>query len=97
MPADHDTLSIKLRLGTRTLPMTVKREDEILYRGAEKLMNERFSFYASRYPSLGAEMYLTMMALDIAVRLKAVERDNDPKPMMAALEALVSDVEQALD
>lgn len=96
MEKNSDTLSINLKLGTQSLPMTVNREDEILYRDAEKLINERFNFYTTRYPQLGQNMYLTMMALDVAVRLKATERTADPKPMNERMEALIRDLEQAL-
>ncbi len=96
MNTNSDTLSITLKLGSHKLPMVISREDEILYREAEKLINERFNYYATRYPKLGAEMYLTMMALDVAVKLKGTERNANPKPLMDRLEALLTDVEQAL-
>lgn len=91
-----DTLQIKLKLGTRALQMAVKRDDEVLYRGAERLINERFNYYSNHYPALGSEMYLTMLALDVAVRLKAVERDADPRPAMERIEGLIKEVEQVL-
>ena len=61
----EDTLSITLRFGTWTLPMTVKREEEYIYRQAEKLIKERYSFYTSSYPGQSKEMYLVMTILEI--------------------------------
>ncbi|MBO4612747.1 MAG: cell division protein ZapA [Bacteroidaceae bacterium] len=92
-----DPLSITLKFGTRTLPMVVERSDEYIYREAEKLINSRFSYYASKYPHQGNEMYLLMMALDVAVRLKRIENETDSEPIQKALAALVEEVEQALD
>ena len=92
-----DPLSITLKFGTRTLPMVVERSDEYIYREAEKLINSRFSYYASKYPHQGNEMYLLMMALDVAVRLKRIENEVDTEPMQKALAALLDEVEQALD
>lgn len=91
-----DNLSITLKLGTRVLPMTIRRSDEIFYREAEKLINNRFNYYASRYPSQGNELYLTMMALDVAVRLMRMEQESDPQPMVDALGSLLAEVEASL-
>lgn len=89
-----DTLSITLKLGGQVLPMTVKREDEKLYRDAEKLINQRFSYYANTYPQRGNEMYLTMMALDIAVQLKSAE--SNLGPVTDVLKGLVDEIESSL-
>ena len=91
-----DPLSIKLKFGNRILPMVVERADEYLYREAEKLINGRFSYYASKYPDQGNEMYLLMTSLDIAVRLKREEIEKDPAPLQHALSALIDEVELAL-
>lgn len=96
MQEKDDTLSITLKLGSQILPMTVVRKDEIIYRDAEKLINQRFAYYASKYPKLGNEMYLTMMALDVAVQLKGMERDTDPQPMVSALRGMLDELEAAL-
>ncbi len=94
--AVSDPLSIKLKFGSCILPMVVERADEIIYRDAEKLINSRFSYYTSKYPSQGKEMWLLMTALDIAVRLKRAEAEVDPAPMGQALSALLKEVEQVL-
>lgn len=91
-----DNLSITLKFGSRTLPMVVARRDEYIYREAEKLINSRFSYYASKYADLGYETYLLMVALDVAVRLKRKETDTDPEPVEKALASLLNEVEQAL-
>lgn len=91
-----DTLSITLKLGGQMLKMTVNRADEVLYRDAEKLINQRFNYYADNYPRLGDEMYLTMMALDVAVQLKSKERDANLGPIMDTLKGLVADIEDSL-
>lgn len=97
MTQPDDTLSITLKLGSQILPMTVARKDEIIYRDAEKLINQRFAYYTSMYPNLGNEMYLFMMALDVAVQLKGVEREADPQPMLEALKGMVGELESALE
>lgn len=96
MDPNSDSLQIRLKLGSRPLTMMVRRADEELYRAAERLINERFSYYSNHYPAQGSEMYLTMMALDVAVQLKAIERDSDPRPAMERIDTLIREVEQVL-
>lgn len=94
--ATSDSLSITLKFGNRMLPMVVARKDEYIYRESEKLINSRFSYYASKYPNQGHEMYLLMTALDVAVRLKQKENETDQAPVEEALSALLNEVEKAL-
>ena len=91
-----DTLSITLRFGSWTLPMTIKRDEEYIYRQAEKLIKERFSFYTSTYPGQNNEMYLVMTILDIAVMSKRQETNYDAQPVMDVLNPLLAEVEAAL-
>ena len=76
-----DTLSITLRFGSWTLPMTIKRDEEYIYRQAEKLIKERFSFYTSSYPGQKTEMYLVM---------------TNAQPILDHLRPLLAEVEAAL-
>lgn len=92
----EDTLSITLRFGTWTLPMTVKREEEYIYRQAEKLIKERYSFYTSSYPGQNKEMYLVMTILDIAVQSKRQETEGNAEPILERLRPLLSEVEAAI-
>ena len=92
----EDTLSITLRFGTWTFPMTVKREEEYIYRQAEKLIKERYSFYTSSYPGQSKEMYLVMTILDIAVQSKRQETEGNAEPILERLRPLLSEVEAAI-
>lgn len=91
-----DTLSITLRFGSWTLPMTIRRDEEYIYRQAEKLIKERFNFYTSSYPGQSTEMYLVMTILDIAVQSKRQETEGDAEPVLQLLRPLLSEVEAAL-
>ncbi len=96
MATTSDTLSIKLKFGSRILPMVVERRDEYIYREAEKLINSRFSYYASKYPNQDSGMYMLMTALDVGVRLKRIETQNDQGPVEQALSNLIGEVEKVL-
>lgn len=97
MAEQSDTLSITLRFGSWTLPMTVRREEEFVYRQAEKLIKERFSFYTSSYPGQSTEMYLVMTILDIAVKVKQQETSMDIEPITSRLKPLLAELESALE
>ncbi len=91
-----ENFQIKLRLGNKIFPITVKRSDEEIYRAAEKLINEKYSFYAERYPNQGDASYFCMAALDIALSLKRNEHNNDTQPFVECIQELVKEMEDCL-
>ena len=96
MAEQSDNLSITLKFGSWTLPMTRRREDEYTYRQAEKLIKERYSYYTSSYRNQSTEMYLVMTILDLAVKLKMNELEADIKPITSRLEPLLEELESVL-
>ena len=76
--------------------MTIKRDEEYVYRQAEKLIKERFNFYTISYPGQNTEMYLVMPILDIAVLSKRQEAEGDAEPILQMIRPLLSEVEAAL-
>jgi len=96
MAEQSGILQITLKIGTRPFPMNVARADEYFYREAEKLINERYRYYADRYPAQGNDTYLMMAMLDIAVKHKRLESEADSSPVVTALESLLSEVEEVL-
>ncbi len=96
MSEQNDTLSITLKFGTWTLPMTISRNDEYIYRQAEKLIKERYNFYTSNYPGQNTEMYLVMTVLDVAVLFKKQEDSMDTSPIKDRMVPLLEELELAL-
>lgn len=97
MPELNDTLSITLRFGTWTLPITVRREEEIFYRDAERLIKERYNYYTSSYKDQSTELYLVMTLVDVAVRLQKQQDATDAQPLISRLEPLLKELESALE
>lgn len=91
-----DTFQIRLTLGSTKFPITIRRADEHLYRDAEKLINQRFAFYANKFPHQTNEMYLMMSTIEIAVRLQVAETTGNLQPVMTRLQSLINDVEKTL-
>lgn len=91
-----DKQNITIRFGACDIPMTVRRQDEHLYREAEKLMKERFSFYTNNYKNQSKERYLIMSMLDIAVRLQYAMEANNDSILFEKLKPLIEDIEKKL-
>lgn len=89
--------TIRLRLGNQILPpITIKRSEELIYRNAEKLINERLGQYATRYPGQENITYLNMAILDIAVALKREETRNDTVPFVNSMKKMLDDINETL-
>ncbi len=91
-----DTFQITLKLGAQNFPITIRREEEIYYRDAEKLINQRYSYYANHYPGQSVTTYLLMTLLDVAVKLQKQEATGNLQPIMATLNGLVNELDSAL-
>ena len=91
-----DTFQITLKLGGQSFSITMKRDEELFYRDAEKLINQRYSYYANHFPGQNVTTYLLMTVLDIAVRLQKESANGNIQPIMATLNGLVNEINSAL-
>ncbi len=91
-----DTFQITLKLGGQNFSITIRRDEELFYRDAEKLINQRYSYYANHFPGQSVTTYLLMTVLDVAVRLQKEEASGNLQPVMATLNGLVNELNTAL-
>lgn len=91
-----DTFQITLKLGGQSFSITIRRDEELFYRDAEKLINQRHSYYANHFPGQSATTYLLMTVLDIAVSLQKEAASGNIQPIMATLNGLVNELNSAL-
>ena len=91
-----DTFQITLKLGGQNFSITIKRDEELFYRDAEKLINQRYSYYANHFPGQSVTTYLLMTVLDIAVRLQKETANGNIQPVMATLNGLIGELNNAL-
>ena len=91
-----DTFQITLKLGGQSFSITIKRDEELFYRDAEKLINQRYSYYANHFPGQNVTTYLLMTVLDIAVRLQKESANGNIQPIMATLNGLVNEINSAM-
>lgn len=91
-----DTFQITLKLGGQNFSMTIKRDEELFYRDAEKLINQRYNYYANHFTGQSVTTYLLMTVLDIAVRLQKEAANGNIQPVMSTITGLVSEINNAL-
>ncbi|MBW7936023.1 MAG: cell division protein ZapA [Flavobacteriales bacterium] len=68
-----DELSIKITLGDRVYPLTVKPEQEEYMRKASKLIAERMKVYEANYSVKDKQDLLAMCALEFAIKSLELE------------------------
>lgn len=77
MDNNQDKFVIQLLIGKQLYPITVKREQEGMYRKAAQLINEKLSRYEQSYPNLGYERYTSVALLDFAVQMLQLQEQKD--------------------
>ena len=91
-----DTFQITLKVGGQNFSLTIRRDEELFYRNAEKRINNRYSYYVNHFPGQSVNTYLLMSMLEIAVTLEKNDANGNIQPIMATLNSLISEVNSAL-
>ncbi|EJX00877.1 Cell division protein ZapA-like protein, partial [gut metagenome] len=63
MAGETEKLVIRLMIGNQMYPISVKREQEEIFRKAAKDINEKLQRYQSTYPNQGYEKYMSIALL----------------------------------
>ena len=76
-----DMMKIHLLIDNERYPMTIRREDEQLYRDAAKQIDNKLNKYRSYYPDFSPARHWAMAALELAfenisMKVEAVKRHS---------------------
>lgn len=93
---NNDKFVIRLLIGEQIFPITVKRDQEEIYRKAASMINEKLGRYKSSYPHLEYERYAAVAMLDFAVRVLQLQKRNDQSPYADTIERLTGELEELL-
>jgi cell division protein ZapA len=94
---NQDKLHIKLHVYDEEIEVVIKRDDEIFYRDAAKLITQRYNAYAQRYKGRKTDHTIALMSLiDIALMYQKERGNNDTQPYDDVLARLTREMEQAL-
>lgn len=91
-----DVFEIKLMVGGTYYPLTIKREEEELYREAARRINDKLNRYRKRYPQLSDEKYYVMAAIHISMANVMWERFNDTAPYADRIRQLDKELDSIL-
>lgn len=97
METSEEKLVIQLNIGSQRYPISVRRDQEEIFRKAATQINEKINRYQVAYPGQGYEKYMSVALLDFAVKVLQIENDNATEPYGLALSALTKEVEDVLD
>ena len=88
MKEKDDKFIINVQIGGFRMPLGIPREDEELYRKAEKLVNKQLDYYTKLYSQRPTEQILILVAFQIAVMVSKKELIEDTVPLAEKIQAL---------
>ena len=83
---------IQLRIDNQTYPVNIRRDEEEIYREAERKINDKLNLYRESFPNLPKEQYLYMTLLDLSVSLVRNQRRNDTEPYKSVMNNLTAEI-----
>ncbi|MFR1988344.1 MAG: cell division protein ZapA [Prevotellamassilia sp.] len=96
MEENSDKFVIQLLIGKQVYPITVRRDQEEVYRKASRMINEKLARYEQSYPNLAPERYSAVALLDFAVQVLQVQGQKDQTLYTETVERLKGEISQLL-
>lgn len=96
MEEKKDKLVIQLLIGKQVYPITVRRNQEEVYRKAARQINEKLGRYEQSYPNLSYERYTSVALLDFAVQVIQTQMQKDQSPYEDVVKRLTDEITQLL-
>ena len=87
---------IQLRIDNQTYPIKIRRDEEEIYRAAERKINDKLNLCKEHFPNLEEERYMFMAMLDLSVQLIRSEKRNDTEPYKAIIRNITAEIESTL-
>ena len=88
-----DMMKINLLIDCQRYPLNIRREDELLYRDAAKLIDKTLNKYRSWRPELSSNQHWAMAALELAYAFISNKDRNDTQPYLKKLEELTEELD----
>ena len=78
------------------MPLNIRREDEEIYRNAEKIVNKYLEQYRKQFSQRSMEEILTLVAYQLAVIISKQKTNQDEAPMADKIEELNKELKKLL-
>ena len=85
---NNDVFTINILLNGVRMPLNIRREDEEIYRNAEKIVNKYLEQYRGQYSQRSMEEILTLVAFQLAVIVSKQGTSQDVAPLAEKIEEL---------
>ena len=92
-----EKVTIKLMVGKQFYPVTIKPEQEEIYRKAAKMVNERLNLYQTKYAGQAYEKYMSVVLVDFAIKVLQAEQIHSVAPFIDTIEKLDAELEEVLN
>lgn len=96
MEDKKDKLVIQLLIGKQVFPITIRRDQEEIYRKASKMITDKLGRYEQSYPNLSYERYTSVALLDFAVQVIQLQQQKDLSPYETIVTRLSKELETLL-
>ncbi len=90
------TFNINILLNGVRMPLKIQREDEEIYRNAEKIVNKYLEQYRRQYSQRSMEEILTLVAYQLAVIISKQDIRQDEGPLAEKIEELNKELNKIL-
>ena len=91
-----DRMKINLLIDCQKYPLNIRREDELLYRDAAKLIDKTLNKYRDWKPDLSSNQHWAMAALELAYAFISNKDKNDTQPYLRKLEELTRELDNVI-
>ena len=91
-----DRMKINLLIDCQKYPLNIRREDELLYRDAAKLIDKTLNKYREWKPDLSSNQHWAMAALELAYAFISNKDKNDTQPYLRKLEELTQELDNVI-
>ena len=92
----EDKFKIHVNVGGFRLPLDISRDEEAIYRDAEKTVNALLARYQQRHDQRSAEEIFMLTAYPLAVALQRQARHTSADPVERKLRQLSEEVDRLL-
>ena len=93
---NSDVFTINILLNGVRMPLKIRREDEEIYRNAEKIVNKYLEQYRTQFSQRSMEEILTLVAFQVAVVLAKQNKNQDISPLAEKIEELNKELKELL-
>ena len=91
---NSDVFTINILLNGVRMPLKIRREDEEIYRNAEKIVNKYLEQYRTQFSQRSMEEILTLVAFQVAVVLAKQNKNQDINPLAEKIEELNKELKE---